>query len=253
MIRHILLFFFLLMFVLVSLGQAQTLISKLPADGTWATYRMDVETKTQDGELNELSGTLTIRVVGTLSNDDEVLRWIEIEQLFQLSGIDAKRVQSDNVKIIDKILVAEDDIGVNKDPVAKLRKMWRYHSQGHSEGDPVVPKKVEPGSNGAKTLHTFLPAPTKKTQPVKEKRLATADGVLICTGMAGMYLVTQSGGFESKRFTTAYSNDDAPFGTVLLKSISKVSRGEQPLSSSIMTITLESKGMDAFSVFPDHD
>ena len=220
---------------------AQSLISKLPRDGTWATYAFVGETKQPDGEAYEFEGEITIRCVGSKYEEMESLRWIEIEQQIDFRG--------EEIKIIDKFLLPEDEIGFDKDAVSKIRKMWRYHSQFGEDS----PRKVETNSTEMKTLESFLPPPFKSRKELANREFKTSLGVLKCRGSSSKRKEKDDrSGVEYDRKFIVYSNDESPFGTVSWRNEVTTKRAGEDTGIMIGTLTLKEIGTNAKSSLPDN-
>lgn len=218
----------------------QTLISQLPEDGVWATYDIEAKTIRVDRETETFFGELTIRMVGTEIQDQETLRWIEIEQNFTRAEVD--------VRIVDILLVPESAVGDGKDLVANLQKMWRYHSASDKE----VPTAYELDSNATKTLNTLFPKPFDKVKKTEIKEIETEIGSFECEGRVGISkLMEGASATDMDRLLTVFSHKDAPFGSVTMKQIVKTRSNDEELFTMVATMKLKEKGTDAVSAFPD--
>lgn len=128
--------------------RADGLIQKLPADGSWAKYRLELTINTSDGERT-LHSTITIRSVGKLEEKGEKCRWIEIA----FDGPDHKSVV--------KLLMLEKDLKKGKNPLSSMVRGWWKESEASA---------VEPLSDPEK--RPFLPALTGG--PVENAKAADA-------------------------------------------------------------------------------
>jgi hypothetical protein len=216
------------------------LITKLPADGTWATYVVVGEERRPNEIAHEFKGTITIRSVGEEVEQDQgmkQLRWIEIEQRLHHGD--------EPLDAIHKFLIPENEIGEGKNPISKIRKLWSWQSQYQMAG----PELVEPKSKKAGVLSGILPPSFENRKALEAKLFKLPVGELLSTGWSGSGVEKDlERKFQVHRIVEAYSNDASPFGSVQFK----VTNDIESFAKSIATFTLNETGINAKSAWPDN-
>lgn len=225
-----------LTFVLAATGSSQSLISKIPEDGVWAEYAFVGKTRSfPDGAPLEIHAVMTLRSVGAETIERENLRWIEIESNGEFKG--------EQVKAVEKLLVAEDDVNAGKTLSECLRKRWIYHSQG----DPH-PRQVDLSTAEGQKLGHFFPNATDEQRSLEGKEIKTPAGEWTCTGvMSELRGNDPIVGDEHVKTLTVYSSPESPFGSVTVS----LSQGGFESTNTIGTLTLVRTGTNAKSSLPD--
>ena len=229
---------------------AQSYMTKIPVDGSWAKYteRHELDRDTDKAESWELE--VTIRCVGTSYDEMETLRWIEIEFV---DRSDTGRYQ----RKVYKMLIPEEHLGPGKDPVGNIRKMWYCH-----ENRPGVlnPGELKPSDNYSlqSELRHFLTPPLKDKKRLPKKQVSIGESELDCSGTSGSLKMKYNEKGDSVGFYTisTYSNDSSPFGLVYsvtdIVCVSFRHKREGDVSyKSRVTRTLVESGKNAESVLPD--
>lgn len=227
--------------IIVEQSDAQSLIQKLPRDGTWATYTLKGTTPVSKEKTLEYSGELTIRCVGTEYEQMEPLRWIEIETNILLNN--------HPMIVTKKFLVPENQIGPDKNPSEHICKMW----QEITDGIVGNAESVEPNSTQAKSsLSYYLPAPEfNKQKELPSQDIAVGLNSYNCKGhFASVSEVLETGDKFEYEFTS-FANDQSPFGTVALTKVINKFEGKQSRLYNSNRLVLKEFGMGAQSRLPD--
>lgn len=112
-----------IVFLIASSAFADGLIYVLPSDGSWATFKFEqnaTEVKTLAGEVLpdvNVSGTFTVRSVGTEQADKGPDRWIELEARWVPDEHREGRI------IILRMLIAESSLKRDSDPLMGIREI----------------------------------------------------------------------------------------------------------------------------------
>ena len=220
----------------------QSLISKLPDDGVWATYDYSVKTIRPDADSEEYSGELTIKMVGTEIKNEQPYRWIELEHRVTRGGQD--------YRVVDIILVPQSAIGQGTDMVSSLKKLWRY-STAQEDEEPVVYDK---DSKVVQGLVAFFPKELEEIEEEEQKVIKTELGRFRCEGRSGFQLENgdDEREFEKKRLYVEFSHADSPFGSVTYKQLVNYKRNNKNVVDMVIKAMLKETGTGAVSAFPDH-
>ena len=184
---------------------SQSFIFDLPKDGAWAKYENSGSVKIDGNHQYNWEGPVTIRCVGTEYEQMEALRWIEIEQEFR----DGKIYQ----RLVFKVLIPEDEIGMGKDPLSHVRKCWVCKE---SKAGPLNPTRLRMENNSSykKLLSQYLAPPICVKSDLAAKEIVLNDKSVICKGISGTLEWRSSTRYISKRTYESYISPISPFGLV---------------------------------------
>jgi hypothetical protein len=251
---------FLTLFVLtVAVGvtagaRADGLITKLPADGTWALYAIK-ETITDPNRAGEkpltVSGTLKLASIGSEMVKGEACCWIELVLDANLPGAKESQVT------VFKALIPEKFLAKGQDPRTHWLKGWM--KLGDRPAQALTPEQL---SAPILKLNLFVCGPLQETKELKEKVVETGVGKLTCKGISGI-LVLKGGSVQVKqgqaevrdaRFRMErYFHGKAPFGVAYLRGVMAPEAGGEREPTSVAECTLSRAGKDAKSVLPENN
>ncbi len=101
-------------------GQAEEQSSKLPEDGWWIRYCY-TDKQEANGQVHEFTQKITYSLVGTVMEDGEKCRWVELKIHTTLRG--------EEDVVFRKFLVAEKELIENEQPLDKLKRAWGKSSK----------------------------------------------------------------------------------------------------------------------------
>jgi hypothetical protein len=233
--------------------QADGLIYRLPADGTWARYTFTqtmVLPSKKKAERITVGGTLTLASVGVTKVEDKACRWVEIV-------VEAKLPDDvGTARSIFKALIPEQHLAKGQDPLKHWIKGWAKLGEG-----PAQPLTKELLSNPALIINLFVAGPLQETRKLSEKVVETTKlGKLTCEGIAGSF--TLKGGavsVKNDKVTAAdvkvemenYFHDKAPFGVAWSRIQAKAPDLGSGSSSAEAVLVLAEVGKDAKTELPD--
>ena len=257
--------------LLGSESRAQTLISKLPEDGTWAKY--DVASKpTMPGRRGASApvqrSQIVLRSVGSETIDGKKYRWIEMESLTKNQALRSGR---GDTMTICKMLIPEKEIADGKSPIGKIKKVWMLNIEGEKESLG----EVEPDSELVKKMLGSMWPGEKVDKEIPAETIESGIGKLECEAVQFKYKVgpgaerdDKAGGDgdadkdkgDAEKETpknsmeveyTVYSNEKSPFGSV--KSVARLSQvmGERRMALSTTETVLKETGKGAKSAIPE--
>lgn len=211
---------------LPGLVRADALIQTLPSDGSWVSFQATI--KSGDQEEKSL---WTVRSVGKKVVDNEPCRWIEFQ------------ARDENKTIVFKLLIAEKEFGVGKNPVRKAKLVWSRILDDE-------PRQVASMAEADPVLAIVLDGPTADVKK-REKKEA---------------IQWQNGAFESDVFEgknsqelfgnkvellhTVWKHPDVPFGITAMKQSFELKIGDDRRLNSL-DMTLKEFGNGAKSDLPD--
>lgn len=177
---------------------ADGLFRKLPADGTWTKYFIDLDVN----NTLKLSGDVVVRSVGEIAINGKPNRWIEIEFKVEDS-------QGGNpVHNIYRMLVPEEKLVWGQSPIDALERI--IIKTGDSE-----PMEAD-ANEYKKRLEApafFLGGPLKKTKKLADEKVVSYQkGQLKCIGVEGKFELegTQNNTYDIDQ--KVWFNDKLPFG-----------------------------------------
>lgn len=175
------------------------LMQTLPADGTWSTLSVTVDSEGQSVPL-----TWTIRSVGREMHDGKPCRYIEMEQVCDNGPQQVIIYFLGNATW--RLLIPEDAFGEGKDPMAKAVQTW--HQQDKSEPMPVASIAAQDPLFAAILMG---PKADLKPEAVSEK-IAWQRGEWECQVLGGTQNIDFAG-VTLQMNTRILRHRDAPFST----------------------------------------
>lgn len=218
---------------------AQSLITKLPADGTWAKYKLTGFNETNTNAKSKITGQLTIRCLETVYENMEPFQWIETECSHRAHDLEQR--------FVFKFLVAESNLNDGKHILGDFKKMWFLSSfDGHER---IV--EVKPGSEELEGILTLLPEPLNKIQTTDEKEFELYFGKVSLRGKSGVEDYDGNAGIKGRKEFTAYQHEKSPFGTVVFQFKREAYHELDFVSMTQHTLQLIEAGTGAESAIPD--
>lgn len=233
-------FFIVVFFFFTSIvANGQSLFTKLPKDGTSATYKYEILSELPGLIPRSLKGTLTIRVVGTESVRKKTYRWIEIET-------DTSDDTGENHLLITHKLLAPEENAIKGVDIFHNTKIVWYRCESKITGDLTLKQIPKPNF-----YYFVVPGKISPTE-LQTKLVETKLGKLKSKGFKSTFEVKNDDEKSGKQIVnlykiTTYSNDQTPFGTVELKSIHVTGRSRTSTTLSLLSVDHNTK-----SAMPKH-
>ncbi len=212
---------------LPALARADALIQNLPPDGSWVSFQVHLQV---DGDRTQ--PIWSIRSVGKKVVDGEPCRWIELHSR-----------EDDKTIILIKLLVAEKEFGVGKNPLENAKTVWIQF------GDKGKPDEISNIAERDAPLAVILAGPTADVKKREKKEtIPWQNGNFdsdVYEGKSSQELF----GNKFELAHTVWKHSDVPFGITAMKQGIKVQLGNKSIAGSI-DMTLKEFGKDAKSAMP---
>jgi hypothetical protein len=183
----------------VHAARADGLIYRLPADGTSATFDLEM-TGSVNGREKTDKLSMSVSSVGAVTVDGEKCRWIEFKMFRKDKGLESPAVT--------KLLIPEKNLGKQQNAGEHIIRGWATDG----EGEPVAITDLN--SLMAGFLSIFVAGPSKTVRELEKADVVNEKlGRLPCVGVAGEQDFDQSDVTIRTNFEHRL-HDDAPFGVV---------------------------------------
>jgi len=223
---------------------ADGLLYQLPEDGAFVVYDLEIEVREGFGKIkgkgklknirNHIGkGTLKIASVGSVTENGEKCRWIELKMILEMQG--QKSVT------ISKILVPEKYLKEGENAFGKKIRGW---VQPKSSDVKVMDKEF----SGLVTL--ILCGPLNEEKKLKSKTVDSKLGKLKCERVSG-YKKFKVQGVEWKARLITSRHKKVPFGVVSSDIVMETEETAQIGVDLKWTLTLKEIGKNAKSELPD--
>lgn len=226
--------------------RAGGLVQKLPNDGTWARYHVQI--KMENPKNMVYSGTMTIRSVGRENVNSQPCRWIEIESHTEINN--------QKMNSLGKILVPEKLFEKGN----KLENISEKIIRGWEKTNDLDPRQLKDLKSSRIGLATFFqPNPAGKDSRINEKKIVEYQkGRLeIETGITGTLNVPAPENANIKIDTSGvysiWAHDKVPYGTAIFKSEFTSKRNAEIISKVSFKLEIEDHGTGAKSALPDNN
>lgn len=214
---------------------ADGLIYRLPEDGSFARY--DLEIKEQRGEeSNKVTGSLTMSSVGAKEVDGKKCRWIEFKMVMKAG----ERAQTQVVKVLSP----EGHFKAGSSAIEHMVKGW--HGRAGKEARAVEGSK----DRGLGPVAAFLCGPFMNSKKLPAKEIDTKLGKISCDGVTGSIKIDQGRGIIEVHFDNRLS-DKAPFGVVSSQMTYKMVADGKSGDAGTLSLKLAEVGKGAKSELPD--
>ena len=230
------------LFTQSSSSHGQALIQKLPKDGVSATYKLAGEHLGFPGGTQKFTSHLTIRCVGTEHFAMEAYRWIEFDQ-------DAK-IDGRKYRTIYKVLISEDAITNEKDPLAKVKRCWQAHG---SDDDNLTVFEIESKDTIREMLNAFVVPQLKNVVELPRKEILIGDRKSLCSGHVGSYEHSVDRHQTQSRKYMVYTHPSSPFGSVQCEYRFETKSNGKSQFRLAGDYILISQSKKAESALPDYD
>ena len=225
-IRHALI---VVMTLVPACASADGLIRTLPKDGAWVSYH-----GTLKGGSTEQSGKLILRSVGKVVENNQPLRWIELDM------VDPTR--DGGGRTIYKMLIAEKELKAGVDPVDHIVRAWI--KQGKDDAKQIAdPSTLDRGFVGL-----YLHGPVEKEKqlsPIRE--FLYQRGKLTGRARVGRRKINLKN-LKGTLDSTVWPHKDVPFGVAGLQVIFGTEDNPKAIHVEFM---VNDFGTDAKSALPD--
>lgn len=221
-------------------------VQKLPKDGTWVEYNMEAKGDA-GGTAIEMSGTMKLKSVGTVTENGEKYRWIEIESTMEVMGMKQHSVM--------KALVREKDFKAGAKGPVKVLRGWQQNQRGDMKMEAKKLTEEELSPDGQMS---FLFGPKLKGEKkIKSKKtIEYQKGKLqiesASTGTMEIQASPKAPDFKQKGNLTIWKHKSVPTGTAAMEMAMETWRKDKLLSKMKMTISVQDYGKGAKSALPDN-
>jgi hypothetical protein len=231
-------------------AQADEQILSLPEDGWWIRY-LRVEKQTVFGEDRESIEKLTYSIVGTVTEDGEKCRWIELRTVASPRGME--RVN------ISKFLVSEKDLLEAERPLDKLKRAW---SKSETRGLREV--KLGQGIAADAQILNIFPGVWQQSKRLDKERIVDyqkgrlpISQALIQTVKTPMKITRPRPGQNTDRTTVVestvwFDRATSPVFSAATLQFKSFENGELKASKQV-DYTIEDIGTDANSQLPENN
>ncbi len=138
-------------------GWAQEQSPKLPEDGWWIRY-VYTDKQEANGQVREFTEKIIYSLVGTVLEDGEKCRWVELKTQTTLRG-------EEDVNFL-KFLVAEKELMENEQPLEKLKRAW-----GNSSKRGLRELKLGQGIKSESKFLRIFPGVWQKSERINQERI----------------------------------------------------------------------------------
>lgn len=222
-------------------------VQKLPKDGTWVEYNIEAKGDA-GGTAIEMSGTMKLKSVGTVTENGEKYRWIEIDSQMEVMGMKQRSVM--------KALAREKDFKADAKGPVKILRGWQQNQRGDTK---MEAKKLTDEELSPTGQMSFLFGPKlKREKTIKSKKtIEYQKGKLeIATASTGEMEIKTSPNapaeFKQKGKLTIWMHKAVPTGTAAMQMQMETLRKEMKISNMKMTISVQDYGKGAKSALPEN-
>ena len=225
------------------------LIQKLPKDGEWATYYFEMKGMAQQ-QTQTMTGTFTIKSVGSVMENGEKCRWIEIE----MKGVEEGTEEGEGKQQthITKVLVREKDFAPGSKTGGKILRGWKKDSV---KAD--IKELSEFEKKGQSRMGMLFGGNRKDVKVLKKEKVVNYQKgrLKIAQGTIGKlemkFTENAPKGFKYDVTQSVWPHKKVPFGTAAMELQMKVSFNGITAMDMKMTFTFQNHGTGAKSLFPD--
>jgi hypothetical protein len=210
------------MLVAAATARGDGLLYQVPADGTWARYDVTITNRVGDKRKVEV----TFKVVGTVEQNGEKLRWIEV-----------KHPVEGQTHIV-KMLIPEKHLKAGEEPLRHVQRAWR--KRGGRQPESL-------GQARGFWLEVLLAGPLSNVEKLEKAPVQSKLGERECEGLSGQARIVENGGYQLDLKYRVRRHPEAPFGVVACHVENKVSRNGRDQGTSSFDIILSDLGTDAES------
>ncbi|MFQ5733332.1 MAG: hypothetical protein ACE5KM_15430 [Planctomycetaceae bacterium] len=227
-----------------SASAAGGLFQTLPKDGTWTRYYMEMKS---ERPMQMMTGTFTLRSVGSVTENGEKCRWVEMQMEGERDGKKEKGAF--------KFLVKEKDFKPGSKSVPEIVRGW---IQNKADGEVKELTDQEKSPDGMMVI--FFGGHRKDVKKLKkEKVIDYQKGQLkITTGTTGTLELKPApnapAGFKYTVTQSVWPHKNVPFGTAAMEVQMEIKIKDMIASKMKMTFSVQDHGTggeQAKSALPD--
>lgn len=215
---------------------ADGLVYRLPTDGTFVRYDLEIKEQRGEGEGKTVTGSLTMSSVGAKEVDGKKCRWIEIKMVM-------KAGEREQVQIV-KVLSPEEHLKAGSSAIEHMVKGW--HGRQGKEARAIEGSK----DRRLGPVPAFLCGPFMNSKKLPAEEIDTKLGKLSCPGVTGSIKLEQGKNIVEISFKNRLS-DKAPFGVVSSHMTYKVESNGKTRDAGTLFLKLAEVGKDAKSELPE--
>lgn len=215
------------------------LLFQLPADGTSATFDLEMKGTIPPDKKLEGKGVLTMASVGKENRDGEPCRWIELAMKFHQTEPEAQQVH-----VVTKVLVPEKHAKAGAAPSDHVVEAWRKSTStnlgtGKTSEEKVRALNLKRPRGPGDVFPLF--GPYKDAKKLAKQEVESGLGKLDCEGLTGTWTFKREDGVSTHTTVIHFENrlhPKAPFGVVTLTMKQQDERDGKPTGSVTMTMRL---------------
>jgi hypothetical protein len=233
-----------------ALVHAGGLVLKLPKDGTWAIYRIEM-TRDDNGKTQRDNGTLRIASVGLVTVAGQRCRWMEFAFTTEPDIAKSSDSTKDNKRVqwpkeITKVLIPEKFLAGKETPLDHAVRAWIGRIPG-TASTLAHPEDVEEGP-----LPVILAGPFKDVKSLGKATVESKLGKLSCEGVVGRLVLKSPQGSTFHIVMENRLHPNAPFGVVTSKvAVESPKTAARPKLAMKWSLTLLDHGDKATSELPN--
>lgn len=221
---------------------ADGLIRKLPEDGTWATFKSEGYKQKRNKQKEPSTGWLRISSVGSVTEEGQPCRWLEIDSTYSNGGRPERRA-------IDKLLLPEKYLAAGEAPGDHVLRGWIRFDQpeeGKIRKLDLLDGKPYPGQSSFVLVGPA--SDERRLEPIEidHKKL----GRITCERLTGTFRFKVPAAQETREISGTFEarlHEAAPFGVVWYEIVTPSPDGRELK----MTLSLDDFGPTAVSALAD--
>jgi hypothetical protein len=215
----------------------------VPANGVWVQYDVVGEAVDADGKTKNITGTITVACVGSITIDGQSCRWIE-------ATLD---VQGDfSAKDTVKVLVDEKYLLKSEEPLKHIREAWdKAVYDGKTKTQPIPLKYSSARDFINRQLGFFIGGTFDSKEKLDQKTIESKLGKFQCDGMKTIDKQVTLGDITNSSYEIWF-NAASPFGVVELIEQTSNERDGKLVKQFKKTYSIAAIGTDAKTEIPDH-
>ena len=230
------------------------LISKLPAEGKWVSFKTKTSIQQLDGSKTESEGLLTVRSLNSVEIDGKSCRMLEFEHCWKEPVTESNSRQFHSS--ITKIAVLESAFARKFNPNTDIVQGVSAKTSGNfipEKWDYQNVTKIRKKSDslsGLGAVDFYLRPALKGPKKLGAKIIKVKKDKLTCSGVTTKETVGQPGKNKESTITFhQWKNSEVPFGVVELLFVEKRANG----TSFSQEILMEDSGANAETSIPSSE
>lgn len=218
---------------------ADGLIHQVPVDGSWVQFEVTGAGLKPNGDVStKITGTVTVKSVGSEEVEGAACRWIELEtELAAEADRGAKGKQSE----VFKLLIPTQYLVAGQNPIEHVLKAWKSRNPG---GGPVELDLKGSGSRDVRSLDELLNGGISDATKREDVELMVPGGTFRCTQLEGK---TSSKARDVDVEIQTWLNTHLPFGVAAYRHSKMRTNGGQSQGGRWMELKFAKSGADAKS------